>query len=81
MYAARKGFHMVTPQPGTKKKKGVVPPLPAAFLPLQAKGRSEAHCTSHELNALNARLKDATSDCMVLTEQACYCFVSGAAFL
>jgi DNA mismatch repair protein MSH4 len=36
---------------------------------LEARGARELACTTHELNALNARLKDAANDCMLLTEQ------------
>ena len=62
---------MVCPQPGATNKAGEQnPALPRAFIQLDAKNRHNVDCTSHELNALNSRLKDATSDCMVLTEQA-----------
>lgn len=36
---------------------------------LEARGIKELACTTHELNALNSRLKDAANDCMLLTEQ------------
>lgn len=36
---------------------------------LEARGTREVACTTHELNALNSRLKDAANDCMLLTEQ------------
>lgn len=36
---------------------------------LQSTSRS-VQCTTNELNALNARLRDASNDCIVLTEQA-----------
>lgn len=58
------------PQPGGTNKAGEQnPPLPRFFIQLDAKNRHNVDCTSHELNALNSRLKDATNDCMVLTEQ------------
>lgn len=50
-------------------------PLPRGFVALEARGARELACTTHELNALNARLKDAANDCMLLTEQvqsACF---------
>lgn len=61
---------MVCPQPGATNKAGEQnPALPRSFIQLDAKNRHNVDCTSHELNALNSRLKDATNDCMVLTEQ------------
>ena len=61
---------MVCPQPGATNKAGETNPgLPRSFIQLEAKNRHNVDCTSHELNALNSRLKDATNDCMVLTEQ------------
>ena len=69
-YAARRGFYMVCPQSGAKGRTGEInPALPRGFIQLEAKNRHNVDCTSHELNALNSRLKDATNDCMVLTEQ------------
>jgi DNA mismatch repair protein MSH4 len=69
-YAAKRGFYLIAPRSGTEQRDGLAGPLPDSFIQLEA-GRSRAtvSCTTHELNALNARLKDATSDCMVLTEQ------------
>lgn len=44
--------------------------LPRVFLRLESRGcGSSTLATTHELNALNARLKDAASDCMILTQQ------------
>lgn len=61
---------MVCPQPGATNKAGEQnSALPRSFIQLDAKNRHNVDCTSHELNALNSRLKDATNDCMVLTEQ------------
>lgn len=61
---------MVCPQPGAINKAGEAnPALPRTFIQLDAKNRHNVDCTSRELNALNSRLKDATNDCMVLTEQ------------
>ena len=45
--------------------------LPRVFLVLEKRGRSTLCCTTHELNALNLRLRDAATDCMVLTEHVC----------
>ena len=42
--------------------------VPAGFAVLQHCGRT-AQVTTNELNALNSRLRDASNDCMVLTEQ------------
>ena len=42
-----------------------------SFLPLEKRGRSSLLFTTHELNALNARLRDAAHDCLVLTEKVC----------
>lgn len=39
------------------------------FLVLEQRSRSGITCTTHELNALNTRLRDAAADCLVLTEQ------------
>ena len=65
---------MVCPQPGAKTKSGEISPaLPRGFIQLEAKNRHNVDCISHELNALNSRLKDATNDCMVLTEQVTHC--------
>jgi len=61
---------MVCPQPEATNKAGEAnPALPRTFIQLDAKNRHNVDCTSHELNALNSRLKNATNDCMVLTEQ------------
>ena len=40
-----------------------------SFLPLEKRGRAALLFTSHELNALNARLRDAAHDCLVLAEK------------
>ena len=70
VYAARRGFHLVAPQPGSKLKGGeTVGALPASWLPLEGKARGSVSATTHELNALNSRLKDASNDCLLLTEQ------------
>ena len=69
-YTARRGFFLVCPKPGVTDKSGAVnAPLPRAFIQLETRNRHSMDCTSHELNALNSRLKDAANDCMVLTEQ------------
>ncbi|KAF6261419.1 muts domain V-domain-containing protein [Scenedesmus sp. NREL 46B-D3] len=43
--------------------------LPKAFLVLEKRGRNSTCVTTHELNALNSRLRDATADCVMLTVQ------------
>ena len=43
--------------------------VPPGFIVLQHSGRT-AQVTTPELNALNARLRDAAADCLTLTEQA-----------
>jgi hypothetical protein len=70
-FTNRRGFFLVAPRPGLKVKGGGTnPELPRSFLPLEGsnKGPSVA-CTTHELNALNARLRDATNDCLLLIAQ------------
>ena len=70
-YTARRGFYLVCPKPGITDKAGdITRPLPRSFIQMESRNRHSVDCTSHELNALNSRLKDATNDCMVLTEQA-----------
>lgn len=73
-YAAKRGFYLVAPKPGAKLKNDRVgEALPGVFIQLEAgRGRATVSCTTHELNALIARLKDATDDCMVLTEQVAH---------
>ena len=71
-YAAKRGFYLSTPKPKTATKQGgpEVPPLPKDFIQVDAmRSRSTVTCTTHKLNALNSRLSDASSDCLVLTEQ------------
>ncbi|CAL8469479.1 g9020 [Coccomyxa elongata] len=70
-YAAKRGFYLLAPRPGAKMKGGVAGPLPRKFVQLEggARSRDTVACTTAELNALNARLKDATNDCMIITEQ------------
>ncbi len=71
-YAAKRGFYLSMPKPGTPTKQGgpEVPPLPKDFIQVDAmRSRSTVTCTTHKLNALNSRLSDASSDCLVLTEQ------------
>uniref|UniRef100_A0A383WQ55 DNA mismatch repair proteins mutS family domain-containing protein n=1 Tax=Tetradesmus obliquus TaxID=3088 RepID=A0A383WQ55_TETOB len=43
--------------------------LPKTFLVLEKRGRNSTCVTTHELNALNSRLRDAAADCMMLTVQ------------
>ena len=73
-YAARRGFYFSTSKPGTATKEGPkVPPLPRDFMQVEGlRSRSSVTCTTHKLNALNARLQDAATDCLVLTEQVCH---------
>jgi hypothetical protein len=70
-YAAKRGFYLVAPRPGAKLKGGTAGPLPRKFIQLEGGTRNRATlaCTTAELNALNARLKDATNDCMIITQQ------------
>jgi hypothetical protein len=39
------------------------------FLVLEKRGRLSSSVTTHELNALNSRLRDAAADCIMLTVQ------------
>ncbi len=61
----------MAPRPGAKLKEGEAGPLPSKFIQLEgsARSRTTVACTTAELNALNARLRDATNDCMIITEQ------------
>lgn len=70
-YAAKRGFYLVAPKPGAQLKGGAAGPLPRKFVQLEggSRSRNTVACTTAELNALNARLKDATNDCMIITEQ------------
>lgn len=76
-YTSKRGFHLTVHQPSkTKNTRGegaqqqqTSLELPRAFIILEKRGRGSVTCTTHELNALNIRLKDAANDCMVLTEQ------------
>lgn len=70
-FTARREFFFLAPRPGCKAKDGSINrELPRQFLHLEQnpKGKTLA-CTTLELNALNARLKDATMDCLQLTYQ------------
>lgn len=44
---------------------------PRGFLVLEQRGRGQLLATTHELNALNARLRDAAGDAIMLTQQVC----------
>ena len=71
-YAAKRGFYFSTPKPGTGAGQKEVPPLPRDFIQVDSlRSRASVTCTTHKLNALNARLSDAATDCLVLTEQVC----------
>ena len=56
------------PEAGAASGGGGRPRVPPGFSVLAGGGRS-VQLTTHELNALNARLRDASNDCLVLTEQ------------
>ena len=69
-YAAKRGFYFSTPKPGMGAGEKEVPPLPRDFIQVDSlRSRTSVTCTTHKLNALNARLSDAATDCLVLTEQ------------
>ena len=76
-YTARRGFYLVLPtldepQPSSSTSYSDITAggLPHGFLKLDAgRARSGIPCTTHELTALNARLRDAADDCLALTEQ------------
>ena len=76
LYAAKRGFYLVAPKPGAQQRGdgGAAGQLPPGFIQVEA-GRSRAtvSCTTPALNALNARLKDAASDCLILTQQVRHC--------
>ena len=40
-----------------------------SFIILEKRSRNCTSCTTHELVALNMRLQDAATDCLMLTEQ------------
>jgi hypothetical protein len=70
-FTTRREFFFLAPRPGLKAKDGSVNcDLPRQFLHLDQNPRGKCvACTTLELNALNARLKDATQDCLHLTYQ------------
>ena len=77
-YSARRGFYLVIqpsddPQPSASSRSSgaTAGGLPHGFLKLDI-GRARSSgipCTTHELTALNGRLRSAADDCLVLTEQ------------
>lgn len=77
-YSARRGFYLVIqpsddPQPSASSRSSgaIAGGLPNGFLKLDI-GRARSSgipCTTHELTALNGRLRSAADDCLVLTEQ------------
>ncbi|KIZ06394.1 DNA mismatch repair protein MSH4 [Monoraphidium neglectum] len=73
-YTHAKGWHFVLPQPkpatGPAAVAATQPQLPRGFLVLEQRGRGQVLATTHELNALNARLRDAAADAIMLTQQA-----------
>lgn len=80
LYAAKRGFYLVAPAPGSQPHRGgaAAPQLPRNFILLEAgRGRGgTVSCTTPALNALNARLKEAASDCVLLTDQVRSVFIS-----
>jgi hypothetical protein len=66
-YTEKRGFHLVYKTGNAKN--GMPPSLPPSFMALQTKSRTERHCTTAELMALNTRLQSASKDCLVLTFQ------------
>ena len=77
-YSARRGFYLVLqpsddPQPSASSRSSgaTARGLPHGFQRLDV-GRARSRgipCTTHELTALNGRLRSAADDCLVLTEQ------------
>ncbi|KAG2441521.1 hypothetical protein HXX76_003143 [Chlamydomonas incerta] len=53
-------------------------PLPPELLVLERRGRGTLVLTTHELNALNSRLREAMNDCLLLTRQLLEAVVAGA---
>ncbi|KAF5830982.1 muts domain V-domain-containing protein [Dunaliella salina] len=68
-YSNRRGFVLHVPLPQDAQGNAISLPFPRSFLPVEKRGRYSRMFTTHELNALNARLQDAAHDCMVLTEK------------
>jgi hypothetical protein len=69
-YNARRGFYFVIPGENARTKGGSSScPLPHGFLLLEDRRGGAVQVTTHELNALNCRLRDAVADCLTLTEQ------------
>lgn len=77
-YSARRGFYLVLqpsddlqPSASSRSSGATAGGLPHGFLKLDV-GRARSSgipCTTHELTALNGRLRSAADDCLVLTEQ------------
>eukprot|EP00775_Hariotina_reticulata_P012444 gene12444-12581_t len=82
-YSAAKGFFIVVPDASAlsakacstglasqlRDQQAAPHQLPKSFLVLEKRGRNSTCVTTHELNALNSRLRDAAADCMLLTIQ------------
>ncbi len=68
-YSGRRGFSLSTLRPGTKRKDGhEAPRPPSSFMPLPSTSKTRSSWTTHELNALNGRLRSASHDCLMLTD-------------
>jgi hypothetical protein len=79
-YTARRGFYLILPPPDSAEalsssgsSGAAAGGLPPGTLRLDAgRGRGGVPCTTHELTALNTRLRDAADDCLALTEQVAH---------
>lgn len=58
-YTTRAGFFLQVPRSAA--------PLPPGLTPLDDRPRGALHCTTPQLAALNARLRDAARDCLLLS--------------
>ncbi|KAI8469891.1 MAG: muts domain V-domain-containing protein [Monoraphidium minutum] len=82
-YTHAKGWHFRLPLPkaaagGAAVVAAARPQLPRGFLVLEQRGRGQVLATTHELTALNARLRDAAADAIALTQQVLDGLVAGA---
>lgn len=88
-YTARRGFYLVLPtldepQPSSSTSHSDITAggLPHGYLKIDAgRARSGIPCTTHELTALNARLRDAADDCFALTEQVLWPYAQPSSHL
>ncbi|KAK9852113.1 hypothetical protein WJX84_000033 [Apatococcus fuscideae] len=68
-YSGRRGFSLSIAIAGAKRKDGKeTSSPPASFMPLPSTSKTRTCWTTHELNALNGRLRSASHDCLSLTE-------------